>query len=50
MAESRKGKAQGSNAYTALLGLAAVALAVTVGVATYYAQTLHESMFTVTGY
>lgn len=49
MAETpKKTKAQPSNVYTALLGLAALALAVTAGVACYYAQTLHESIFALT--
>jgi hypothetical protein len=49
MAEPRKVKAQGSNAYTALLGMAALALAVASGVAAYYSQIVHESLFKVTG-
>lgn len=36
MAEARKSKAPANNAYTALLGLAALALAVAAGVVTYY--------------
>ena len=50
MAETRKDKAQGNNAYTALLGLAVLALATTVGVVCYYGQFLHDSIFKVTGY
>jgi len=51
MAETRKNKAQGNDAYTALLGLAVLTLAATVGVVCYYGQILHNSIFfKVTGY
>lgn len=45
MAETRKGKAQENNAYTALLGLAALALAVAAGVVCYHGQTFYGSIF-----
>ena len=50
MAEARKSKGRENNAYTALLGLAVLALATAVGVVCYYGHNFCDSIFKISGY